>query len=138
VPGGEAGVQKALIDGNVAGYANVESVVGVGIDTLLAQWAAALYVDDYWSPAPNPNPRLGYKSWNLHAIYAALVPTAQLTPRAHAFQSFSDVVTVRGGSTAYFTIGGTATHGAAIKLRDALGQPLAANGPMQLWIVRLQ
>ena len=138
VPGGEAGVQKALIDGNVAGYANVESVVGVGIDTLLAQWAAALYVDDYWSPAPNPNPRLGYKSWNLHAIYEALVPTAQLTPRAHAFQSFSDVVTVRGGSTAYFTIGGTATHGAAIKLRDALGQPLAANGPMQLWIVRLE
>jgi hypothetical protein len=138
VSGGEAGVQKALIDNTGSGDANGESVVGVEIDTLLAQWSAALYVDDYWYPAPNPNPRLGYKSWNLHAIYAALVPTAQLTPHAYAFQSFSNVVTVRGGSTAYFTIGGSTTPATAIKLRDAVGQPLAADGPMQLWIVRLQ
>ncbi len=138
VAGGEAGVQKALIDNTYSGYANVENVTGVKIDTLLAQWAAALYVDDYWSPLPNPNPRLGYRSWNMHDIYSRLVATAQLTPYAHSFESFSSAVSVRGGSTAYFTIGGSSAPATAIRLRDASGQPIAAGGPMQLWIVRLQ
>lgn len=138
VSGGEAGVQKALIDNTHSGYENVENVTGVKIDTLLAQWAAALYVDDYWAPLPNPNPRLGYKSWNLHDIYSRLVATAQLTPYAHSFESFSNAVSVRGGSTAYFTIGGSSAPATAIKLRDASGQPIAPGGPMQLWIVRLQ
>jgi hypothetical protein len=119
VSGGEAGVQKALIDNTHSGYENVENVTGVKIDTLLAQWAAALYVDDYWAPLPNPNPRLGYKSWNLHDIYSRLVATAQLTPYAHSFESFSNAVSVRGGSTAYFTIGGSSAPATAIKLRDA-------------------
>jgi hypothetical protein len=138
VSGGEAGVQKALIDNTRSGYENVENVTGVEIDTLLAQWAASLYVDDYWAPLPNPNPRLGYKSWNLHDIYSRLVPTAQLTPYAHSFGSFSNTVGVRGGSTAYFTISGSSAPATAIKLRDASGQPIAPGGPMQLWIVRLQ
>ncbi len=138
VAGGEAGVQKGLIDNTLAGYANVESVVGVKIDTLLAQWAAALYTDDYWAPGSDPNPRLGYESWNLRSIQEAIQPTARLTPRARAFSNFTDIVSVRGGSTAYFTIGGSETPATAIKLRDAAGQPIAAGGPMQLWIVRLQ
>src|SRR5690606_31689121 len=45
VAGGETGVQKGLIESTLSGYANVENVVGVKIDTLLAQWAAALYTD---------------------------------------------------------------------------------------------
>lgn len=138
VAGGEAGVQKALIDNTTAGYASVENVTGEEIDTLLAQWAAALYVDDYWAPLPDPNPRLRYRSWNLHDIYSRLVPTAQLTPYAHSFETFSNLVSVRGGSTAYFTIGGSSVPATAIKLRDAAGQPIASGGPMQLWIVRLQ
>jgi hypothetical protein len=138
VSGGEAGVQKALIDNTRSGYENVANVTGVPIDTLLAQWAAALYVDDYWAPLPNPNPRLGYKSWNLHDIYSRLVATAQLQPHAHSFETFSNVVGIRGGSTAYFTISGSSAPATAIKLRDASGQPIAPGGPMQLWIVRLQ
>jgi hypothetical protein len=137
VAGGEAGVQRALIDNTLSGYANVENVTGVKIDTLLAQWAAALYLDDYRSPLPNPNPRLGFKSWNLHDIYAALVPTAQPASYAYPFQSFSKAVSVRGGSTAYFSINGSHVWPMAIKLRDASGNPIAPGGPMQLWIVRL-
>ncbi len=138
VSGGEAGVQKALIDNTRRGYDNVENVTGVKIDTLLAQWAAALYVDDYWEPLPNPNPRLGYKSWNLHDIYSKLRPTARLTPYAYSFETFSNVVSVRGGSTAYFTMTGSSAPATAVKLRDASGQPIPPGGPMQLWIVRLQ
>jgi len=138
VAGGEAGVQKGLIDNTRSGYASVENVTGVKIDTLLAQWAASLYTDDLWSPLPNPNQRLGYRSWNLNDIYLHLVPTARLTPRAHSFQNFADAVSVRGGSTAYFTIGGWSAPATAIKLRDAGGQAMAPGGPMQLWIVRLQ
>jgi hypothetical protein len=138
VAGGEAGVQKALIDNTRRGYESVENVTGVRIDTLLAQWAATLYTDDFWSPLPNPNPRLSYASWNLHDIYSRLTPTARLTPRERTFQSFSDIVGVRGGSTAYFTISGSSAPATALKLRDATGQPIAPGGPMQLWIVRLQ
>jgi hypothetical protein len=138
VAGGEAGVQKALIDNTSSGYENVEDVTGVKMDILLAQWAAALYLDDYWpSGGPTPNPRLRFKSWNLHDIYAALYPTAQPTSYAYPFQSFSKAVSVRGGSTAYFTINGSHVWPMAIKLRDASGNPIAPGGPMQLWIVRL-
>jgi Bacterial Ig-like domain (group 1)./IPT/TIG domain./Peptidase M30. len=137
VAGGEAGVQKALIDNTRAGYENVENVVGVKIDTLLAQWAATLYTDDLWYPL-NPNSRLTYTSWNLQDVYSRYEATARLTPNAHSFQSFSDAVGVRGGSTAYFTISGSSVPATAIKLRDASGQAIAAGGPMQLWIVRLQ
>jgi hypothetical protein len=135
--GGEQGLQKALIDNTLAGYANIQDVTGEQIGTLLAQWAAALYTDDYWSPL-DPNPRLAYTSWNLRDIYSAEQATAQLTPRAHAFQSFSDSVSVRGGSTAYFTISGSTAPATALKLRDASGLPIPAGGPMQLWIVRLR
>jgi hypothetical protein len=138
VAGGEAGVQKALIDNTRAGYENVESVTGVKIDTLLAQWAATLYTDDLWDPLPSANARLSYASWNLQDIYSHLTATARLTPRARSFQSFSDAVGVRGGSTAYFTISGSSAPATAIKLRDASGQAIAPGGPMQLWIVRLQ
>ena len=138
VAGGEAGVQKALIDNTRSGYENVENVTGVQIDTLLAQWAATLYTDDFWSPLPNPNPRLSYASWNLHDIYSRLTATARLTPHERSFGGFSDVVGVRGGSTAYFTISGSSAPATAIKLRDVTGQPIAPGGPMQLWIVRLQ
>ena len=136
--GGEQGLQRALIDNTLAGYENIEAAIGVPIDTLLAQWAATLYTDDYWSPAPSPNPRLTYTSWNMHDIYSHIIPTAQLTPREHSFQSFSDAVSVRGGSTAYFRIGGGSGPATALKLRDATGLAIAPGGPMQLWIVRLQ
>jgi hypothetical protein len=137
VAGGEAGVQKALIDNTRSGYENVENVTGVKIDTLLAQWAAALYLDDRWPSGSTANPRLGFKSWNLHDIYAALYPTAQPTSYAYPFQSFSKAVSVRGGSTAYFTINGSHVWPMALALRDASGNPITSGGPMQLWIVRL-
>ena len=137
-PGGEKGLQRALVDNSHAGFETIEEVVGVDIETLLAQWAATLYLDDYWWPSPNPNPRLGFTSWNMHDIYARFRPTARLTPREHSFESFSDAVSVRGGSTAYFRISGFTAPATALELRDADGKALKAGSPMQLWIVRVQ
>lgn len=134
-PGGEQGLQRALIDNAFSGFATVEDVVGVSMDTLLVQWAAALYLDDR---LPSLSPRLKFTSWDLNTIYAGLTPTAQLTPRERAFQSFTDAITVRGGSSGYFRISGQTAPATAVKLRDALGDPLPSNTPMRLWVVRMK
>lgn len=133
-PGGEKGLHRALIDNDSHGYGTIESVAGVGIDTLLAQWAASLYTDDL--PGIT-NQRLRFTSWNVPDIFSHLPAEGQLSPRAHAFQSFSDVVSVRGGSTAYFTITGGAAPATALELRDGSGEAIEPGGPMQLWVVRL-
>lgn len=136
--GGEKGLQRALIDNAHSGYQTIEEVIGVPIDSLLAQWAATLYVDDYWAPLSNPNPRLTFTSWNLANIYDNIVTTAHLTPHEHAFETFSDGVSVRGGSTAYFRMSGSPVPATAVKLRDATGLQLPSTSTMRLWIVRLQ
>jgi hypothetical protein len=133
--GGEKGLQRALIDNKHSGYDTIQEVAGVRVDTLLAQWAAALYTDNL---AGIDNPRLRFTSWNLPDIFSHLPSEARLAPRTRTFQSFSDVVGVRGGSTAYFTISGSSAPATAIKLRDASGQAISPGGPMQLWVVRLQ
>ena len=136
--GGEQGLQRALIDNTHSGYQTIEEVIGAPMDSLLAQWSATLFVDDFWAPAPNPTARLGFTSWNMHDIYSHLVTTAQLTPHEHSFASFSDLVNVRGGSTAYFRISGGSAPSTAVKLRDGTGLPLPGGTAMRLWIVRLQ
>lgn len=132
--GGEKGLQRALIDNRFSGYATIAEVTGVGVDTLLAQWAASLYTDDL---AGMDNPRLRLTSWNMPDIFGHLPVEGRLAPRPRTFQSFTDVVSVRGGSTAYFTVSGSPEPATALKLRDASGKPLSAGSPMQLWIVRL-
>ena len=63
------------------------------IDTLLTQFAAALYVDDR---VPNAARRLTMTSWNLYDIENGENPLARLTPHEHNFGVYSDQVTVRG------------------------------------------
>ncbi len=62
--------------------------------------------------------------------------TGQLGPRERRFAPFTDAVSVRGGSTAYFRISGAGRAGTAIRVRDASGAPLPAH--MRVWVVRLQ
>ncbi len=49
-PGGERAIQKALVDNDFRGLESIEDVVGVPIETLLAEWAATLYLDDRGVP----------------------------------------------------------------------------------------
>lgn len=131
-PGGEQGLHRALIDNSRSGFETISDVLGTPMDSLLAQFAAALYVDD---KVPGANPRLTFASWNLADIFDNVVPTAQLAPRERYFGSdIADAVTVRGGSTAYFRLVGY-TYPTAVRVRDAADAPLPSH--MRFWIVRI-
>jgi hypothetical protein len=132
-PGGERGLHKALIGNTLGGYANLASTVGVSIDTLLAQWAAALYVDDR---VPGAAARLTLASWNLVNIESGLVATARLQPIEVGFAGFDQARNVRAGSSAYFRISGTARPATAVRARSSSDTVLP--GSTNIWIVRLQ
>ncbi|MCH8254730.1 MAG: hypothetical protein IID06_05220 [Gemmatimonadetes bacterium] len=46
-PGGERAIQKALVDNDFRGLESIEDVVGVPIETLLAEWAATLVFTNF-------------------------------------------------------------------------------------------
>ena len=133
-PGGEKGLQKALINNPASGYANISAVVGVPIKTILAQWAATLYSDDR---APALDPKLTLPSWNLFDVYdLSAVEAARLAPRSRSFTGFTDAFSVRAGSSAYFRLSGSAHPATAIRVRNGSDGPLPSI--MQVFVVRLQ
>jgi hypothetical protein len=132
-PGGEKGLHQKLIDNAQSGFATIAGVVGTPIDVLLAQWAAALYADDRVSGLDQ---RLTFTSWNLAAIDAGVVQPARLVPRDRPFGAFSDEVSVRGGSTAYFLVSGNGRSATGIRARDLSDGTLP--GTMRMWVVRLR
>jgi hypothetical protein len=121
------------VENAFTGFATITDVVGVPIDVLLAQWAASLYVDDR---VTNPDAKLTFKSWNLKSIESGLVQTAWLTPKDRPFGAFTDNVSVRGGSTAYFVVAGAGRGPVGIRVRDGTDAALPAT--MRLWVVRMQ
>jgi hypothetical protein len=133
-PGGEKGLQRALIDDGGVGYANITNVVGLPIETLLAQWATALYTDDR---VPGLSPRLTLPSWNLLDIFdRGLVESARLVPRSRGFSNFADSFSVRAGSAAYFRVSGATHAPTGIRIRNSSDGRLPSI--MQVFVVRLQ
>jgi hypothetical protein len=132
-PGGEQGLHRALIDNTKSGFATITEVVGTPMDELLAQFAAALYVDDR---LPGMGDRLKVPSWNLWDIYGHFVETAQLLPRERGSGNFTDAVSVRAGSTAYFKITTGLYWPTSVRVRDSMDAPLPAH--MRFWVLRLQ
>jgi hypothetical protein len=133
-PGGEAGLHRALLDHPSVGFAGIEAVVGVPMDSLLAQWAAMHYVDDR---VPGAAPRLTLPSWNLFDVnQRRRNESARLVPRERPFADFADAVAVRGGSAAYFRVSGAGRPATSIRARGTGGAPLPPH--IQLWVVRLQ
>jgi hypothetical protein len=138
-PGGEPGVQRALVNGTVAGFANFEDVLNVDMDTVLAKWAATLYVDNLILPA---DPELALPSWDMRDIYYGtsggfrMWPESRLTPAASTFGDFTRTVNVRDASNYYLLVSGATRPTVAIKARTTAGTTLP--GHMQYWIVRTQ
>jgi hypothetical protein len=132
-PGGEKGLHQRLVDNEFTGYATITSLIGQPIDVLLAQWAASLYTDDR---VPNIDPKLTFKSWNLFAIEQRLVATAKLAPYDRPFGAFTDQISVRAGSSAYFRVSGSGRPATGIRIRDGSDLPLPGN--MRVWVVRIQ
>lgn len=135
--GGEDKIHKAILDHTQAGYSMLASVIGMPIDSILAQWAAALYTDDRVS-----NPALNLTSWNLFDIYYGtsggfrLRPALRLTPEVLTFSNFTKSANVRAGSTYYALISGSNRAPTAVKARDGLGNILPPH--LRFWIVRIQ
>jgi hypothetical protein len=132
-PGGEKGLQKALINSPDVGYDNISTVVGVPMRTLLAQWAATLYADDRSSTL---TARLTLPSWNLPDVYSGAPESARLEARARGFASFTDAFSVRAGSSAYFRVSGASVTATAIRMRNNSDGLLPS--VMQVFVVRLQ
>jgi hypothetical protein len=134
-PGGEQGLHQALVNNTGTGYANITNVVGASMDSLLPQWAAMLYVDDR---VPGAVTRLTMPSWNMLSIengIRAINSNAVLAPRERSFGAFSDDISVRSGSSAYFRLSGASRPGTSVKVRSS-GTAPPSN--IQLWVVRTQ
>lgn len=131
-PNGEKGLHRALVDLKTSGMTGVSKLVGVPADSLLAQFAAMQYMDDR---VPGAAPSLTLSSWNLPSALS-LNEDKQLMPRERPFGMFTDAVSVRGGSTAYFRISGSGRAATAIRVRSNDGSALPPH--MRLWVVRLK
>ena len=132
--GGEQDLQRAIVSGSSSGFLNISSVIGEPISTLLAQWAAALYVDDR---VGGTAARLTMPSWNLFDIYeVGLASGLSLAPTAVSFADFTQTFKVRGASTGYFRISGATRPATAVRARDLADGPLPSS--IQFWVVRLQ
>lgn len=131
--GGDGVLHRGLIDGAGPGFDRVETLVGVPIETLLARFAASLYVDDRVTLS---DARLGFPSWNLFEFDQAVVAAARLSPRSRGFATFTDAASVRGASTLYYTVGGSGRSATALEVTGPNGSPLPAS--LQVWVVRLQ
>ncbi|MBI2537962.1 MAG: hypothetical protein HYW06_13575, partial [Gemmatimonadetes bacterium] len=144
---GEAGIQKAIIEHPQTGLAMLEAVIGVRVDTLLAQWAAMLYVDDITDTWATQSPTLSLASWDLDDVYYGTYPLGQfvysmytssrLTPVILAYETFSASANVRAASTYYAVISGANRLPTAVKARDASGTGMLPS-TMRYWIVRIQ
>jgi hypothetical protein len=133
-PGGEAAFHQDVIGSStLTGFDLLASLVGAPMDSLLAQWAAMLYVDDRLGGA---NARLTMTSWDLADIFAAVPSAAQLMPGQVLFGSFVSSGQVRAASTHYTLISGSNRPGTAVQALDDTGQSLPAN--MQMWVVRVK
>ena len=132
--GGEQDLQRAIVSGSSSGFTNISSVIGEPMSTLLAQWAAALYVDDRVVGAAT---RLTMPSWNLFDIYEVRLSSGlRLAPTAVSFADFTETFKVRGASTGYFRISGATRPATAVRARDLVDGALPSS--MQIWVVRLQ
>lgn len=136
---GEAAIQRAFVNHTANGFAMVQSVLGVRMDSLLAQWAAMLFADD---SVPNLAPELRLDSWNLKDIFYGtynnfrLIPQLRLQPATATFGSFTKSANVRAASTYYTVLSGANRPATAVKARDAAGGILPAH--MRYWILRIQ
>jgi hypothetical protein len=137
-PGGEAGVQRALVDGDIAGFDNVEAELGVDMNEVLAKWAAMLYVDGRPGSVPF-DPELAlpyYGSASAPGGTISLREALRLEPKTAVFGDFSRSANVRDASNYYLLVSGASRPAVAIKARDGTNNPLPAH--MQYWIVRTQ
>ena len=138
-PGGQRQFHQELLRSEVIGppVEAIEEMLGETMETLLARWAAALYVDDHVADA---DPTLQFTSWNMREMhryhyrqdnpYFGLYPVE--LPYAHAQRQ----ARVRDGSIWYLRVSGDRRPATAISVRDRVYGSLPDD--IQVWAVRLE
>lgn len=134
--GGEQAVHRALIDTPSSGFALIEDVTGMPTDSMFAQWAAALYLDDRFEGLDT---RLTIPSWNFADVFegpSQPKTTAGLAPAQLPFGDFAVQARIASSSTAYFRIEGEAREALSL----AVTAPGGGNLPtaMQVFVVRIE
>lgn len=99
--------------------------------TLLARWAAALYVDDR---IPDLDPDLQFTTWNFHDIYRD--EPERLMPLELLFSSLERRARIRDGSMWYVRIADLHRPSTAVRVRNTVDRELPDD--IQVWVVRLQ
>jgi len=103
----------------------------VELDDLLAQWAATLYMDD----RPGAVAPLTMPSWDLLSVERGLLETAWLHPTSYGFINFSEDVTIRDPSTAYFLVGSSGSpQSYTLRVSSSAGGDMSS--ALQVWLVR--
>ena len=131
--GGEPALHQAIIRNNIAGFDNLREVLAPYglLEDLLAQWAAAFYMDD--RPGQS-DPRHSVSSWDYFSADTRLFEQAWLEPITKSYSDFTENVRVRDPSTAFFLVGGGIAPQYSIKVEGAGGGSLGSD--IQVWIVR--
>ena len=133
--GGPQAIHRAIVDHTgSAGFSTLEAVFGVTVAEMMASWAPMLYIDDRFA-----DPGLAdfqFLNWDLRSVEAAWGSEADLRPRARGFGSFTDDVSVRSASTAFFDVSGAGRPATAIEITDQAGEDLP--GTFQVFIVRVE
>ena len=112
-------------------------MLGADFPTLVAEWAAALYVDG--RVAVQDAGDLQLTSWNLEDVFSARPIEQRLQPVDVAFSPFEMDRTVIGGGTAYMRLTSVGAHDAlAVRLDDGFGSPPSDLLRPRVWVVRIQ
>ena len=135
-PGGEGNLHRELINAPRDKSETIERLLGEPIETLLARWAAALYVDDR---IPNADPTLQFTSWNIFDIskqYTHPELPNWLMPLEISFSNQERRARIRDGSIWYVRIEDLQRSPTAVRVRDLANRALPDD--IQVWLIRLK
>ena len=130
-PGGERELHRELMREPAEYAETIERLLEEPMGTLLARWAAALYVDDRIA---NVDPTLQFTSWNFWDIYRD--DPERLMPLEITFSTQEQTARIRDGSIWYMRVAGDRRPATAFRVRDRIDGLLPDE--IMVWVVRLQ
>ncbi|MDE0362817.1 MAG: Ig-like domain-containing protein [Rhodospirillaceae bacterium] len=133
-PGAEQNFHRELIVTPAPLRDGIERLLGETMETLLARFAAALYVDDRISDA---DPTLQFTSWNFAEIFSGdHEQFTPIVPLELPFENLQSKARIRDGSMWYLLAKSQERHATAIRVTNQADGALPDE--LQVWVVRLE
>jgi hypothetical protein len=124
-----------LTASTLTGVANLTSSVGPNWETLVADWAGALYLDGTGIPV---RPRLQVPGIDLRQVLSGFDGTYPLKPRAFGASSFVYNGSLWSSAPDFFIITPPASGGLALAAAGPAGRPPESAMNLRVLVVRLQ